>query len=365
MRSLDNNTQAFLALVRAGLWETDIRLLQYGIIEFKEIHRLAEEQSVSGLVAAGLEHVTDIKVPKDISLQFVGQALQLEQQNKKMNGFIVSLINKMRDEDIYSLLVKGQGIAQCYEKPLWRASGDVDLYLNESNYIKARAFLGSKASHIDVEDKKKLHQGMNIDSWVVELHGTLHTDISRRVNKGLNEIHHKIFYGGEVRSWNNSGTTVFLPSENEDVLIVFTHILNHLFIEGVGLRQISDWCRLLWTYRNSLDKDLLRKRLGRMGLIRIWHVFASLAVDKMGMPEDAMPFYVRGKYENKSRKALELVIESGNFGHNKDLSYRVKYKGLTYKMVSFWRRLSDFVRLSFVFPIDAPRFFFSYMFHKL
>ena len=362
---LNKSQEIFFALLRAGLWEKEARISPYGEVDYNEIMCLAEEQSVVGLVTAGLGHVTDIKVPKETVLQYVGRALQFEQQNIKMNGFISSLINRMRDADINSLLVKGQGIAQCYERPLWRASGDVDLYLSERNYIKARSFLRSIASHIDVEDKKKLHQGMSIDSWVVELHGTLYTDFSSKVNKGLDEIHHRLFYGGEVRSWNNSGTTIFLPSANEDVLIVFTHILNHLFIEGVGLRQICDWCRLLWTFRDTIDIDLLRDRLGKMGLLRIWKVLASLAVNELGMPEDAMPFYVSEKYVNKSRKLLEKVLESGNFGHNKDLSYRTKYSGLTYKAVSFWRRLCDFSSFSFIFPIDAPRFFVSYLFHKV
>lgn len=365
MQSLDNNTKAFLSLVRAGLWEKEANLIPCGKVDYDEIIRLAEEQSVIGLVTAGVEHVTDLKVPKEIVLQFVGQTLQLEKKNKEMNVFLVSLIKQMRDADIYSLLVKGQGVAQCYERPLWRASGDIDFYLSESNYIKARSFFCFKASHIDVEDTKKMHQGMTINSWVVELHGTMHTDLSTRVNKGLDEIHHRIFYGGEVRSWNNAGTTIFLPSANDDILIVFTHILNHLFIEGVGLRQICDWCRLLWTYRNTIDKELLRRRLDKMSLLRIWRVLACLAVNELGMPEEAMPFYTKGKYENRSRKVLGKVLESGNFGHNKDLTYRVKYSGITYKIVSFWRRLGEFASLTLAFPVDAPRFFVTYLFHKV
>ena len=78
MQLLDNNTQAFLALVRAGLWEKDVQLSSYGDIDFKEVYRLAEEQSVVGLVAAGIEHIVDIKIPKEDALQFVGQSLQLE-----------------------------------------------------------------------------------------------------------------------------------------------------------------------------------------------------------------------------------------------------------------------------------------------
>lgn len=71
----------------------------------------------------------------------MGQTLQLEQRNKAMNDFIACLAEKMRRVGIYSLLVKGQGVAQCYERPLWRACGDVDFLLSLSNFEKAKCFL--------------------------------------------------------------------------------------------------------------------------------------------------------------------------------------------------------------------------------
>lgn len=85
------------------------------------MYRLAEEQSVVGLVSAGIEHIVDVRVPQEVALTFAGSALQLEQRNKAMNQFIGVLIEKLRAADIYTLLVKGQGVAQCYERPLWRA----------------------------------------------------------------------------------------------------------------------------------------------------------------------------------------------------------------------------------------------------
>lgn len=103
---MEQNTQAFFALIRAGLWETDTLLSQYGSIDFNEIFRLSEEQSVVGLVAAGLEHVKDVKIPKEDVLQFVGQTLQLEQQNLAMNEFVAKLIEKLRGQDVYTLLVR-------------------------------------------------------------------------------------------------------------------------------------------------------------------------------------------------------------------------------------------------------------------
>ena len=119
-----NNQQAFLALVKAGLWEKEVQLSLFNEIDFNEVYRLAQEQSVTGLVAAGLEHVEDIKTPQEIALTFAGEALQLEQRNKAMNNFISVIVGKMRGVGIYTLLVKGQGVAQCYERPQWISCGE-------------------------------------------------------------------------------------------------------------------------------------------------------------------------------------------------------------------------------------------------
>ena len=359
MPSLEYLQKAFLELVRAGLWEKEARLSQFGKVDYEEIMRLAEEQSLVGLVTAGLEQVKDVKVPHEILLQFIGSTLQIEQQNSDMNKYIGVLMGKLQKAEIYAILVKGQGIAQCYEKPLWRASGDVDLYLSNSNYQAAKEFLIPLASHVDNEEKNLLHMGMTIDGWVVELHGTMYGEISRRMNKGLDEVHRDIFYGGAVRSWNNNGVQVFLPSADNDVLIVFTHFLQHFFVEGVGLRQICDWCRLLWRYKDVIDVKLLEKRLCRMGLMTEWRVFAALAVEHLGMAADTMPFY-DSRFKVKGEKALKRVLKTGNFGHNKDLSYRTKFRGVKYKVVATWRRFWDFITLIPIFPIDAPTFFAGY-----
>lgn len=112
----------------------------------------------------------------------------IEQRNKEMNAFIADLIEKLRKNDIYTILVKGQGIAQCYEKPLWRCSGDVDLLLSADNYEKAKEVLIPLASEVETEYKVFKHLGMTIDGWVVELHGSLRVGLPQRINRVLDEI---------------------------------------------------------------------------------------------------------------------------------------------------------------------------------
>lgn len=351
---LDYNQQAFFALVRAGLWERDVQLSHYGVVDFSEVYRLAEEQSIVGLVAAGIEHVSDIKVPQEVALTFVGSALQLEQRNLAMNNFVAMLIDQLRKEDVYTLLVKGQGIAQCYERPLWRACGDVDLLLNGSDYRRAVQYLTTLASKIDKEEIYKKHCSMLIDGWEVECHGTLRGGKWSRLDYVIDSVQHEVFYNGSVRSWINGDCHVFLPHQDCDVFFVFAHILQHFFKEGIGLRQICDWCRLLWTYRDTINQKILESRLKQAGAMTEWKTFSALAVDMLGFPSEAMPFYSPDKkWVNKANKVLSFIVETGNFGHNRNQNYHNKYPYFIVKTISFWRHLKDGMRYFLIFPWDS------------
>ena len=367
---LDNNQQVFFALMRAGLWEKGVRRLTYQDIEWQEVYRLATEQSVLGFALQGIDRFkvqgSKFNIPQVLLLQWIGEVQMIEQRNKEMNAFIANLIGKLRNEDVYTLLVKGQGIAQCYEKPLWRACGDVDLYLSKNNYEKAKKLLLPIATNIEKEETRRLHLGMTVDGWVVELHGTMHTKLSRRINRVADDVHSDIFYNGNVRSWNDNGVPVFLPSANNDAVIIFNHIINHFFLEGVGLRQICDWCRLLYTYKDSLNHGLLESRIKKMGLITEWKAFYNLASRYLGMPNLGEGLLACDpRFDKRADRIMEFVLESGNFGHNRDVSYRTKNSAAVVNTITLWRRICDFARFMLIFPLDSPKFFCQYCLNRI
>lgn len=370
-----NTKEVFFALLRAGLWENRDEFHVSGFkiqesVDWEEVYQLAEEQSVVGIVLQGIEYFkfqdSSFKIPQELLLQWIGEVQMLEQQNKEMNAFIRQLIERMRDAGIYALLLKGQGIAQCYEKPLWRSSGDVDLLLSEDNYQKAVQYLTPIASDVEGEYKYNKHMAMTIDPWVVELHGNLRSELSKRVDNVLDEIQRDIFFGGHVRSWVNGRTQVFIPHVNCDVVYVFTHILQHYYKGGIGLRQICDWCRILYCYRSKLDLRLLESRIKQMGLMTEWKAFAAYVVEYLGMPSESMPLYDPAqKWKNKAEKICEFVLEVGNFGHNRDMSYYEKHPYIVRKTISLGRRVKDAIRHIRVFPADTLRFFPYLMYNGL
>lgn len=360
------NREAFFALVRAGLWEQanendNQNENRFEVLDWGAVQKLAEEQSVLGLVAAGAEKQPAGALPLTEKLTLLGKCQLIEQQNLAMNQFLCELVESMRKAGIYTIVVKGQGIAQCYERPLWRACGDIDFYLSKENFGKANSFLLPLASHADYSERSK-HQSLTIDTWKVETHANQHCGLSPRIDSVLDKIHRDIFCGGNVRSWQNGKTMVFLPSADNDVFIVFTHFFKHFYKGGLGLRQICDWCRLLWIYRNEIDAANLEDRLREMRLVSEWKAFGAFTVERLGMPAEAMPLYDDSeRWKRKARRIEEFVMMSGNFGHNRDSSYWTKYPYLIRKACSMKRRVGDLIRHARIFPLDSIRFFFTIM----
>lgn len=365
------NKDAFLALVKAGLWEgsDDNNNLNENLFEDSDwdvVQKLAEEQSVIGLMAAGLDKFTDYRFPFVEKLKLLGKCQLIEQRNEAMNRFIAEMVKRMHKAGIKAVLVKGQGVAQCYERPLWRASGDIDFMMDEENYRKAKSLLMPLATHVEVEDRSKLHQGMRFEPWTVELHGTMHTGVSKRIDRIIDDVQKEVCIQGSVRCWNNGGVDVMLPSPGNDALLIFTHFIKHFYGSGIGLRQVCDWCRLLWTYRGQMDVELLHARLQAMGMLSEWKAFAAFAVEHLGMPEGAMPLYEKRMCHSRKATCLcRLVLETGNLGHNKNESYRTKYPKRAANVVTFFRRLGEFARIATIFPVDAPKFFVTYSFGRM
>ena len=321
MLSEDNSIKTFLSLLKAGLWgngNPDIRI--DGTTDWKYIYRLAQEQSVQGLLLQGIEwfknHNVSLGIPQVLLLQWIGEVQVIEQRNKAMNAFIAETIGALREQDIYALLVKGQGIAQCYEKPLWRSSGDIDFLLSEPNYRNATEILIPLSSKSNPEGLYSRHLSMTINQWHVELHGSLRTGLSSKLDSEIDKVQRSVFFAGNVRSWDNNGTLVFLPAPTEDVFFVFTHFIKHFYKEGMSLRQVCDWCRLLWTYRESLNYELLESWITKSGLMGEWKIFYNLASRYFGMPDsDSRLMAHDSRFDKKAEKLMEFIL--GGYSGNK------------------------------------------------
>ena len=91
-----------------------------------------------------------------------------------------------------------------------------------------------------------------------------------------------------------------------------------------------------------------------MGMLTEWKAFGAMAVDYLGMPADAMPFYTNSpKWQKKATRIMSFVLETGNFGHNRNTALTYKYPFLFRKTISLFRHTSDGFKYLMIFPVDA------------
>lgn len=369
------NIEAFFFLTRAGLFGRTEHAdsMQLDDVDWAEVYQLAKEQSVVGLVGEGIELLQDEwprvhgspLLPQKWAIKFHCVALKLEQFNLAMNQFIAGLISRLSKRDIHAVLLKGQGVAQSYNKPLWRACGDVDLLLKGEDYQRAKDYLLSLASSSEPEIMHRQHLCLKIGGWQVELHGSLRCGFSFRIDKELDKLCNDSFSNSDLRLWTNRNVQISLLGRENDVIYVFVHFLNHFYKGGVGIKQICDWCRLLWSFRDSLDTGKLESHLKDMGVMSVWRAFGMYAVEYLGMPEEAMPFYADDeKWKRKAKRIHLFILNTGNMGRNR--RKKTKNKSLLLKkMKSSKERFCDLANHLMIFPLNTLRFFPSILLNGL
>ena len=335
--SLDNNQEAFFELVRAGLWSDgnpDIRI--DGTTDWPEVYRLATEQSVLGLVLAGLEH-SDIKPPKMLLLQWIGEVQMIEQQNKKLNEAAEHLIRIFKNGGLCSCVLKGQGVARLYDVrckksdvrslnseqssesskvqesqgasgslSLRRQPGDIDLWV-EGGREKVLQFL--KSSYLKTGTVVIHH----VDASIVD---GVETEVHFLPSYSYNYfryIKYKKFFKEEANQQFNhfDGQVGFAyPTNRFNAVYLMMHIFRHVFHEGIGLRQLMDYYFVL-IHLTDEERKWAYGKLKWLGLGKVTSAVMFVMKEVFLMDDKYLlcnPSEKTGKY------LLEEILAGGNFG---------------------------------------------------
>ena len=351
----------FFSLLRGGLWGTlpDASLFT-GEVDWRAIYELANKQTVFGLIGDGLAlqvgnpDIPDAeKVPVPWRKKFLVQVVKAERRNEKLNEFIVRYNAIFSEAGIVPVVVKGQGVALCYANPSHRQSGDIDYLLTPEEYVKAREILIPVASTSEKEDRERLHYNCTVDGITVELHGSISEHQLEGQDKAL------VAFLEENRSkplhyWELAGEKIPLMNHHFNVIYILQHFHHHMLTSGVGIRQLCDWARYIYTFRDELDMDALQADLEKLSLMRAWKIYAALAVDTVGMDPARMPFYdpAYGRY---SRRLWRIIDKTGNFGKFDGSRPVAETRLLRRKVKSFTFMIKQTGRLFRVFPKESFR----------
>lgn len=320
--------------------------------------RIAKSQTVLGLVAnevlktnslAGL--LTDQDKAK--LKRFVMSNLATGQM---LNNALVNIVAELRKHGVEPVLLKGQGIAKCYPLPELRQCGDIDIYVGKENFAKTCEVIGAMSTpedhHGDIPSLKHFHT--RIGKAFIEIHRYTDVYFPGRLDKVYQEISDEGMETGLV-PLDFAGVPVMSPSIDFNVFFIFNHFWHHFIADGVGLRQICDWVRLLHVNHGKINLDYLADVLNKMKLMKEWQVFAYIAVNTLGLPSEEMPFY-DPKYKKGGDKVLELIMKEGNFGYENQKGYQRPKGYFAGKWYSFKKSFSRNLKVLHIFPLETLRY---------
>lgn len=302
---------ALLVLLRAGLWERkieDLACFPLSAGEWKSLYLLARQQTVTGIVFQGVQHLPENFLPADeLLVRWMAETDAIERKNMQMNRVLESLVQWLAERGVHPVLQKGQGIARLYENPLLRECGDIDLYFDSSQMFE-KAFSLVRQSGL----QEKVHADRSVVyAWKgveVEHHIRL-LDVHNPFLQGyVKALEQKYGYGHMSLK---GGQDVRIPSPMLNLLLQSLHILKHALGWGIGLRQLCDMARSCYRLHDEVEPDEIKEITLKLGMGRWQQLLHAFLAEQLGLPLAYLPYQ---EVASDSSSLLDIIWRGGNFG---------------------------------------------------
>lgn len=329
----DRLTAVFLSLVRSGLWERPlsgeelfrVQALQEG--EWERIWKMAVRQTVTGLLAAALEHLPDtVDLPRNVEYAAFASMDRLAAGYRHQLQAVEELSAFFRGQGLEPLYMKGLEAARLYPRPRLRELGDIDIFFPENAFEKA---LEAVRGHL-------------ADTLTLAPDGSMHFRF-----RGLDVDLHRSYFDLPLRA-----PLPDTSSPEAQLLMLNMHILKHACAAGVGLRQLCDMARAYAAlpYSEPLYLDLCKKA----GILRWTHLLSSFLKKNLG----ASNLPISDAQVPDPAPLERIVRRGGNFGHHSHS------RQTALSMRPFFRKADTFFRMLSSIPFSlryAPRTTFHWL----
>ncbi len=238
-------------------------------IDWRDMLSWAERQAIIGIVFGGIQKADKaLNISTAILYEWIGYANQIESQNRLLNNRCVELTECLRQNRFVSCILKGQGNALMYPNPLWRTSGDIDVWVMPSERLRVNG------SGFNVKEVIRLARKKNPGAKACYHHvdygefNGVEVELHYRPSFMFNPLHNRrlqrwfIVHGeGFMVDLSEGIGSISVPNWEFNVVFQLSHVYNHLLHEGIGLRQILDYYYLLKSGNSNQVHDSRISRL--------------------------------------------------------------------------------------------------------
>ena len=226
-----------------------------------------------------------------------------------------------RSEGIRYVILKGCSCAHYYPDSQLRILGDVDIYVDESDFQRASDALIRYGYAMDKDTGGK-HVAFRLEPGLtLELHrkinGIPQSEFGERCNALLADI---IESSVTVES---DGISFEMPDTFHQGLVVLLHSAEHMTRDGLGLRHLCDWAVFYSSLTDEEFSSLFEAALKSCGVWRFAQLLTLVCVKYLHSPERIWA----GKADEELVDGIFAdIIGGGNFGtKDKNRLSQIKY----------------------------------------
>ena len=305
--------ETFFKLIRLALFTSPDCRVRISKEEWKEVYDMACKQAVAAIVLDGVELLPPSeKPPTDLLMPWISLVQHIEKRNRQMNRLAVMVCDKFKREGMGNVLLKGQGNATLYPRPLHRTPGDIDLWVDAGRKTLTRYARkynpGAEVlyHHVDFHVLKDAEIELHFTpSWMNEW------PVNRRLQRYFREWK-KLSLLHRVELPEGVGE-IPAPTLEMNRIYLLIHIYRHLFGEGIGLRQLMDYHYLLLAGCTDDERRATLHDLSQLGLAGFARAVMYVLHRVFATPADRL---LTAPDEREGRFLLREVMLAGNFGHH-------------------------------------------------
>lgn len=331
----------FFELVRVAIGNGDGLSHIPTVEEWKKLYAMAKKQSLVGVCFAGVQklHSNQSPLTSNISeviyLQWMCMAANLQQQSEKHQDLIGKVSVTLELNGIDAIFMKGLVCASRYPDPMLRQCGDIDFVVHKEDYTRTLDAL-DKVADVDRSLVHEHHGMAHMDGVQLEPHFKIHNyqnpwndRMMRRLQKEV--IDAPASYVAIVRKNIRK-----FPMEFEGMFLV-SHMVNHVYEEGLGLRQVMDfamWLNYIDDNDNSsvntnctnqankssgFDMELYHAYLDKMHMRRAARIFTLICEKYLGVEQGIFGYGYTNKEMAFADKLMADIMAVGNFAKEVNL----------------------------------------------
>lgn len=314
--------------------------------EWRAMFQIAKKQALTGFIGSSLNAIrgdvlieTDDKSKEsfeDIIMEWTGEVIKIARRNHKVNKDVVEEFHKLEVKGLECCMLKGQGTALMYPNSNSRTPGDIDVWVRFKDSVNTDSNIRRIIQLVKAEkpDSKATYHHIDapdINGTSVEVHYRPQFLFYYTHDKHLQKFF--IDNADEQFAHNVSlnGNEVAVPTPEFNIFFQLSHIYNHLFHEGIGLRQILDYYYILKSLTpsrspkgrvdakplqlkgdgQSADGNDTERQLRELGLLNIAKALMWILITILGMPSG---WAIVPPDERRGRFVLSEILRGGNFG---------------------------------------------------